>query len=391
MRPDELAKLDDRWSMHNYRRAPVEFVEGSGARLIDSEGGEYLDFLTGIAVCSLGHCHPDVVAAVEDQAGRLMHVSNLFLSEPAVHLAKALSESSLGGAAFLCNSGAEANEAAIKIARKAAHRRGVGAPEIVVLEGGFHGRTMGAVSASPKMTADPAFGPYLEGFVTVSRNDADALGDAVNDRTAGILIEPVQGEAGIFPIDEDFLRKAREEADRTRAALIFDEVQSGMGRTGRLWAHQWSGVEPDLMTTAKALGGGFPVGACVASESWAEVFEPGDHGSTFAGGPMASRAALTALEVTSNPALLAAVEEKGNRLIVGLEGLEGFSEVRGRGLMVGADLASGEGAPELVERLLERGLVANATGPATLRLLPPLVVTDSEIDRALEMISSSLD
>lgn len=390
MKPDELGKLDGRWSMHNYRRSKVEFVEGSGTTLVDSEGKEYLDFLTGISVCSLGHCHPAIVAAVTDQAGRLMHASNLFLSAPAVEFSRVLAESSLGGASFLCNSGAEANEAAIKIARKAAHARGIESPQILVLEGGFHGRTMGAVSASPKMAADPFFAPYLDGFDMVPRNDSDRLRSAASDQTAGILIEPVQGEAGVYPIEDRFLHCAREVADATGAALIFDEVQSGMGRTGRLWAHQASGVKPDLMTTAKALGGGFPVGACVANESWAQVFEPGDHGSTFAGGPMASRAALAALEATDDPALLASVEENGQRLRDGLEGLHRFSEVRGRGLMVGADLESGAGAPELSARLLENGLVTNATGPATLRLLPPLVVTGQEIDRALEMISSAL-
>lgn len=387
MDPKDLAQLDERWSMQNYRRFGVEFVEGSGAVLVDSEGKEYLDFLTGISVCSLGHCHPDVVAAITDQAGKLMHTSNLFLSEPAVELAQALAESSLGGATFFCNSGAEANEAAIKIARKAAHSRGIESPRIVVLEGGFHGRTMGAVSASPKMALNPSFAPYLDGFDVVPRDDPTALRDAVGPDTAAILIEPVQGEAGIYPIADQVLSAAREAADSVGAALIFDEVQSGMGRTGNLWAYQPSGVTPDLMTTAKALGGGFPIGACVANEIWAGILEPGDHGSTFAGGPMASRAAMAALRATSDPALLASVVERGDRLRTGLTDIPAFSEVRGRGLMVGADLAAGEGAPDLAERLLEKGLVTNATGPATLRLLPPLIVGDEEIDRALAIIS----
>ena len=390
MDPRELAQLDERWSMHNYRRFGVEFVEGAGAVLVDSEGREYLDFLTGISVCSLGHCHPDVVAAIADQAGKLMHTSNLFLSEPAVELARALAESSLGGATFFCNSGAEANEAAIKIARKAAHARGIASPRIVVLEGGFHGRTMGAVSASSRMAANPSFAPYLEGFDVVSREDPAAFEEAVGPDTAAVLIEPVQGEAGIYPIADEVLSAARRASDSVGAALIFDEVQSGMGRTGTLWAYEPSGVVPDLMTTAKALGGGFPVGACVAGEAWAGVLEPGDHGSTFAGGPMASRAALAALEATSDPTLLAAAVQRGERLRSGLSGVSAFSVVRGRGLMVGADLASGEGAPELAQKLLENGLVTNATGPATLRLLPPLIVSDEEIDRALAIISDSV-
>ncbi len=390
MDPRDLEKLDERWSMHNYRRFGIEFVEGSGSRLIDSEGTEYLDFLTGIAVCSLGHCHPEVVAAIEDQAGRLMHTSNLFLSGPAIELARSLAESSLGGATFLCNSGAEANEAAIKIARKAAHLRGVTTPRMVVLEGGFHGRTMGAVSASPKMSQDPCFAPYLEGFDVVPRDEAESLEDAVGEQTAGILIEPVQGEGGIHPISESVLSAARSAADRTGSALIFDEVQCGMGRTGSLWAYQASGIEPDLLTTAKALGGGFPVGACISSPAWSGVFEPGDHGSTFAGGPMASRAALAALEATADSDLMNSVAARGERLRAGLAGIAAFSEVRGRGLMVGADLAAGDGAPDLVADLLGRGLITNATGPATLRLLPPLIVTDQEVDRALELISDSV-
>lgn len=374
--------------MSNYKRAPVEFIEGSGARLIDSQGREYLDFLTGISVCSLGHCHPDVVAAVVDQSARLMHASNLFLSEPAVELARKLAESSLGGSVFFCNSGAEANEAAIKIARKAGHERGVTAPRIVVLEGGFHGRTMGAVSASAKMAANPAFGPYLEGFDVIEREDPGGFDAAVDSNTVGILIEPVQGEAGVYPVSDEMLGAARSAADAVGAALIFDEVQSGMGRTGSLWAYQPSGIVPDLMTTAKALGGGFPIGACVASDEWAGVLQPGDHGSTFAGGPVASRAALAALEATTQPDLLANVLAMGKRLRAGAGEIPGVVEVRGRGLMVGIDFSDEVDAPELSARLLEAGLVTNATGPSTLRLLPPLIVGEEEIDRALEIVRS---
>ena len=377
--------------MHNYRRAPVEFVEGSGARLIDSEGREYLDFLTGISVCSLGHCHPEVVAAVVAQSAKLMHTSNLFLSEPAVELARRLAESSLGGAVFFCNSGAEANEAAIKIARKAGHARGIEDPRIVVLEGGFHGRTMGAVSASSKMASNPAFGPYLEGFDVIGREDPSGFSPVVTENTVGILIEPVQGEAGVHAISDEMLRAARGAADEVGAALIFDEVQSGMGRTGSLWAYEPSGTVPDLMTTAKALGGGFPIGACVASEEWAEVLQPGDHGSTFAGGPVASRAALAALEVTSDPELLASVASMGDRLRTGAGEIPGAVEVRGRGLMVGIDFEAGVDAPAMVGDLLDEGLITNATGPSTLRLLPPLTVGEEEVDRALEILRACAD
>ena len=376
--------------MHTYERYGVEFVEGSGARLVDSQGREYLDFLTGISVCSLGHCHPAVVEAITSQVDTLMHTSNLFLNRWTVELARTLSESSLGGPVFFCNSGAEANEAAIKIARKAAHDRGVEAPRIVVLEGGFHGRTMGAVSASPKLAADPSFAPYLEGFDVVGRDDPVGLAEAVGSETAAILIEPVQGEAGVYPISDEMLMAARAQADRVGACLIFDEVQCGMGRTGSIWAWQEVGVAPDLMTTAKALGGGYPVGACIAGDHWGKVLSPGDHGSTFAGGPVAARAALAAFRVTSEAELLASVDQAGKRLRNGLGEIDSIREVRGRGLMVAADLDGDNEAPEVVRRALDLGLVINATGPMTLRMLPPLIVSDEQVDQGLELISKAL-
>ena len=285
MKLSELQELEARWVMQTYARMPVEFVRGEGAWLWDSEGVRYLDFLAGISVCSVGHCHPDVVEAVRVQVGILTHTSNLYLTEGGVRLAERLCESSLGGRAFLCNSGTEANECAIKLVRKHAHGRGISNPEIVVLEGAFHGRTMGSLSATPGLTTDDGFRPYLQGFPAVPRDNVDALRAAVGDQTAAIMLEPIQGETGVHVIPDEMIVAARELCDATGALLVFDEIQTGMGRTGSLWAYEQLPVRPDVMTTAKALGGGLPVGACVTSLETADVLERGDHGSTFAGGP----------------------------------------------------------------------------------------------------------
>lgn len=386
----DLQGLEERYLMRTYRRAAVEFVRGEGALLWDADGNEYLDFLAGISVCSVGHCHPAVVEAVREQAGRLMHVSNLFYTEPMVRLAERLSESSLGGRVFLTNSGTEANECAIKVARKHARRRGVEAPEIVSFERDFHGRTYGALAATPALAANEALGPMLPGFRSVPLNDAGALREAVGERTAAVLIEPIQGEAGVYPVSEEALLAARRACDEAGALLIFDEIQTGVGRTGSLWAYEQTPVRPDVLTTAKALGGGMPIGACVTSPATGEVLEPGDHGSTFAGGPVASAAALAVLDLVDDPALLRRVRERGRRLCDGLRALDGVREVRGRGLMVGAGLGEGIDAAALGTDLLQRGLVVNAPEPSSLRLLPPLTVDDDQIDRAVASIGEAL-
>jgi acetylornithine/N-succinyldiaminopimelate aminotransferase len=386
----DLQALDDRYLMRTYRRAPVEFVRGEGTLLWDSEGKEYLDFMTGISVCSVGHCHPAVVEAVGEQAGRLMHVSNLFYTEPMARLAERLAESSLGGRVFFSNSGTEAVECAIKIARKHAHRRGIAEPEIVSFEGDFHGRTYGALSATPKLAENEALGPMLPGFRSVPLNDAAALREAVGERTAAVLIEPIQGEAGIYPIDDEALLAARQACEETGALLILDEIQTGMGRTGSLWAYQQTSVRPDVLTTAKALGGGLPIGACVTDAAAGEVLEPGDHGSTFAGGAVVAAAALAVLDVIDDPALLREVRELGAALRDGLLGLDGVREVRGRGLMLGVGLEQGLDAAAIGADLLDRGLLVNVPAPVTLRLLPPLTLDSSHVDRAVALIGDSL-
>jgi acetylornithine/N-succinyldiaminopimelate aminotransferase len=380
----ELQGLERTSVIGSYARQPVELVRGEGARLWDDEGNEYLDFLCGIGVTSLGHCHPRVVEAVREQVGRLMHASNLFYTEPAMRLAARLSDSSLGGKVFFCNSGAEANEAAIKLARKA--RAG---GDIVVLHNAFHGRTYGALSATPQEAKQAPFAPLVPGFRAVAA-DPEELRAAVDGSTAAVLIEPIQGESGVNVLTAELLAAARAACDEHGAALIFDEVQCGMGRTGTLWAYEQTGVQPDAMTVAKALGGGLPIGALITGERLADILEPGDHGSTFAGGPVVASAALAALDVTEDPALLERVRELGGRLAGGLERLAHVLSVRGRGLMLACELDVQ--APALARRaLLDERLVVNATGPTTLRLLPPLIVGETEIDDALARLARALE
>jgi acetylornithine/N-succinyldiaminopimelate aminotransferase len=379
----DLQEIEVASLMPNYARFPVEFVRGEGAWLWDPEGEEYLDFLCGISVTNVGHCHPRVVEAVREQAGRLMHVSNLFYTEPAMRLAQRLSENGLGGKVYLCNSGAEAIEAAIKLARKA--RPG---GDVVSVLGAFHGRTYGALSATPQESKQAPFAPLVPGFRAVAP-EPEALHEAVDARTAAVLLEPIQGETGVNVLSEELLRAARAACDEHGAALIFDEIQCGMGRTGSLWAYEQIGVRPDAFTAAKALGGGLPIGALVTGERLADVFAPGDHGSTFAGGPVICAAALAALEIVEDPVLLARVRELGLRLAAGLEELPHVLSVRGRGLMLACELDIS--APEVVRRaLLEQRLILNATGPTTVRLLPPLILTEAEVEQCLERLGAAL-
>ena len=381
----ELQQLERDYAIPTYVRNPVQFVRGSGCRLWDEHGHEYLDFLAGISVLNVGHCHPRIVATVRDQVQRLTHATNLYYTAPALQLSARLSQSSLGGKVFLCNSGAEANEAAIKLSRRARPRG-----NIVVLQEAFHGRTYGALSGTPQESKQAPFAPLVPGFVVVPKS-AEALAAAVDSDTGAVLLEPIQGETGINVLPDELLRAAREACDRTGAALIFDEIQTGMGRTGTLWAYERTGVVPDAITSAKALGGGLPIGALITGPRLADVFAPGDHGSTFAGGPLVASAALVALEICSDPALLERVQTLGERLRAGLEALPQVVSVRGRGLMVGFDLADGLSAPEIARRaLLERRLVVNATSPVTIRLEPPLVVDEDEVDDALGRLGELL-
>jgi acetylornithine/N-succinyldiaminopimelate aminotransferase len=380
----ELKRIESERVIGTYARQSVEFVRGEGTRLWDADGHEYLDLLCGISVTNVGHCHPLVVAAVREQVARLTHVSNLYYTEPSMRLAERLSRSSLGGKVFFCNSGAEASEAAIKLARKA-HPAG----EIVVVHGAFHGRTYGALSATPQESKQAPFAPLVPGFHAVPPDPA-ALRGAVNGRTAAVLLEPIQGESGVHVLSDDLLHAAREACDEHGAALIFDEVQCGMGRTGTLWAYEQTGVVPDAMTTAKALGGGLPIGALITGERLSDVLIAGDHGSTFAGGPVICAAALATLELIDDQELLASVLAMGERLAQGLIELPHVLSVRGRGLMLACELDID--APGVVARaLLEQRLVLNATGPSTVRFLPALILSAGEVDEALSRLRATLE
>jgi predicted acetylornithine/succinylornithine family transaminase len=368
----------------NYARFPVQFVRGEGARLWDVDGVEYLDFLAGISVSSVGHCHPAVVAALREQAGQLLHVSNLYWSEPMALLARRLSECSLGGKVFFTNSGTEAVEAALKLARKA--KQG---GTIVSLHGAFHGRTYGSLSATPQESKQAPFAPLVGGFVSVPA-DVGALRGVVDDATAAVILEPVQGETGVHVLDEELVVAARSLCDAHGAALIFDEIQTGLGRCGTRWAYEQTGVVPDVLTSAKALGGGLPIGAMITGERLADVYAPGDHGSTFAGGPVVCAAALAALDVLLDAALLERVRVLGERLREQLALLPHVVAVRGLGLMVAFDVDVDAAA--LVQRaLLESRLVINATGPVTVRLLPPLVIGEAELDDAVARLRTLLE
>ena len=367
----------------NYARYPVEFARGEGARLWDSGGVEYLDFLAGISVSSVGHCHPAVVAAIREQAGRLLHVGNLFYTEPMSTLARRLAQCSLGGKVFFTNSGTEAVEAALKCARKA--RQG---GTIVSLHGAFHGRTYGALSATPQESKQAPFAPLVGGFISVDPT-AEAIAAAVDEGTAALILEPIQGETGVHVLGDELLRFARARCDEVGATLIFDEIQTGLGRTGTVWAYEHSDVTPDLLVTAKALAGGLPMGALITGARHADTFAPGDHGSTFAGGAVVSAAALAALDVLLDERLLARVRELGELARERLAALPHVVEVRGRGLMIGFDLDID--APEVVRRaLLEQHLVVNATGPVTVRLLPPLVIGEAEVEDCMARLAAVL-
>ena len=367
-----------------YARADVTIVRGEGCRVWDDEGSSYLDFVGGIAVVGLGHLHPAVTAAAHAQLDRLWHASNLYWTEPMLRLAGLLSERMGGAQAFFCNSGAEANEAALKVARKA-----TGRTRIVALEGGFHGRTLGALSATGQPGKWEGFGPLVPGVSFARPNDVESLEAAVAPASelATILLEPVLGEGGVLPLEAEFVRSAAEIAREVGALLTVDEVQAGLGRTGTFFAYEQLGIEPDLVTLAKGLGNGLPIGALLAREGVAEAIGPGDHGSTFGGNPVASAAACAVVEAIDDE-LLENVAARGKQLAAGLSELGAVREVRGRGLLLAGVLDGDAGA--VVEACRERGLLVVTAGPDVLRLLPPLVVSEAEVEEALAVLREVL-
>jgi acetylornithine/N-succinyldiaminopimelate aminotransferase len=365
-----------------YARHDVTFVSGQGSWLVDSEGKRYLDLLAGIAVVSLGHCHPAPLEAAQHQLDKLWHTSNLYSTEPMVRLAAALSSRFGGASSFFCNSGAEAVEAALKWARKA-----TGKPVVVALEGSFHGRTHGALAATGQPGKRAAFEPLAPAVRFATLNDVDSLTAAVGADTGAILIEPVQGEGGIHPASAEFLQAARRLADEHAAVLVFDEIQCGVGRTGSFFAWEQFGVEPDAVTLAKGLANGLPVGALLVRAGAPEAFQPGDHGSTFGGNPVVCAAACAVVE-TLDDARLASVRARGAELAAGLAGLPGVVEVRGRGLMLGAELDRPAGP--VVAAALEAGLLVGTAGDTVLRLTPPLTISAWEIATGLTKLEEVL-
>lgn len=391
---DDLLEAGARHNSPTYDPAPIVVDHGEGMYVYDREGNPYLDFIGGIAVNALGYNHPDLTEAIQEQAARALHVSNMYYSAEQIELLERLAERSFGDRVFLCNSGTEATEASMKLARR---YQKVAAGEddkstIVSMKKSFHGRTMGSITATGQPKYQKGFEPLLPGFEYAPFNDVEAVEEFVDAETAAVIVEPVQGEGGVRPARAEFLRGLRERCDETGALLIFDEVQTGIGRTGRLFAYQTYGVEPDIMALAKGLGGGMPVGACVATEEAFEGWTTGSHASTFGGNPIASAAAATVLDVIERDDLCANAEARGEELRGELEGLaetyEVITDVRGRGLLVGAEC--GDAAGEIVDRCREHGLLINSAGGDTLRFAPPLIVSSADIEEAVDRLDAVL-
>ena len=413
MTQDQEKKLEAQYLMPTFARYDVEFVTGRGMHLTDASGKEYLDFLSGIGVCSLGHCHPKVVEALTEQAQKLIHVSNYFYIEGRGELAEKLSNllNAGNGAAgvapktwksFFANSGAEANECAIKLARlrtkSLAEQRGENpdlAPSVVVtLVKSFHGRTLATLAATGQSALHAGFEPMPEGFLPTPINDIDSLRslfDTMGSSICAVMVECVQGESGVNVCDQDFLRAARELCDQNEALMICDEVQCGVYRTGKPFGFQHFGIVPDIVTIAKGIASGMPAAACCAVEDVADVMAPGKHGSTFGGSNLAVSAACATLDELSKPEYAASVQEVGAYLRDKLQTLEGVESVRGLGLMVGADLVEGLDAKEAVKVGLKQGIVINATGPSTLRFLPPLICSKYDVDTFIEKLADTLE
>lgn len=388
-----LLDWSNRYHVATYSRAPICLVRGEGVRVWDSDGREYLDFTAGIAVVGLGHCHPRVTHAIREAAATLIHTSNLFYTAPQIHLARLLCEHSFGDRVFFCNSGAEANEAAIKLARKYAREHlSSDRYEIIATRNSFHGRTLATLAATGQEKYQHGFEPLVPGFKHVPYNDLHALARALDNRTAAVLVEPIQGEGGVNVPDDDYLPGLRKLCDEAGVLLILDEVQTGMGRTGKLWAHQHWGVEPDIMTLAKALANGVPIGAMIARESVARALTPGSHASTFGGTPFVASVGLAVLTTLLEEKLPERAARMGKYLTDGLRNLKVkhpvIRDVRGKGLLLGVEMA--RPAAPVVTACREAGLLVLTAGDMVLRLAPPLIVDEATCDRAVAILDSVL-
>jgi acetylornithine/N-succinyldiaminopimelate aminotransferase len=395
MLTEEFMQGAAQYLMDTYSRYPLALVRGKGTRVYDAEGREYLDFMAGIAVNVLGHCHPKLTHAIQQQAQSLLHTSNLFYTEGQIRLAQILVDRSFADKVFFCNSGAEANEAAIKLARRCAHEKdGPGRYEIVSMLNSFHGRTLATLTATGQEKVQKGFEPLPEGFRYVPFNDVEALSQAVSSKTAAVLVEPIQGEGGVRVATPAFLKACREICRERGALLMFDEVQTGIGRTGKLFAYEHYGIAPDVMTLAKGLGGGVAIGACLATDSAAKGFVPGSHASTFGGNPLACAAALAVLEVIlEDQDLLGHCARMGEHFIKALKEFQqrrpAITDVRGMGLLIGVEVSID--ARELVHALRKRGILANATSEHVLRFVPPLIVTQAEIERVVTTLGEVME
>ncbi|HEV3125226.1 MAG TPA: aspartate aminotransferase family protein [Candidatus Dormibacteraeota bacterium] len=389
---EQLREEEARYLMGTYSRQPVAFIRGSGVHVVDSEGREHIDLVAGIAVNVLGHCPAAVRAALELQSSTLLHASNLYYTAPQVEAARLLVETAFPGRVFFCNSGAEANEAAIKIARKWGQRHRGGAYRIVCASGAFHGRTLATLAATGQEKYLAPFAPTVEGFTHVAFDDAGAVADAIDDSVVAVMLEPVLGETGVHPMSDETLRGIRQLCDQRDVLLILDEVQTGMGRTGRWWAHQHAGITPDVMTVAKGLGGGVAIGAVLAAPR-ADVLEPGDHGCTFGGNPLATTVAAAVMRTITERDLVGNAERVGAHLRTRLEALREaglpVSAVRGRGLMLAVVLGD-DLAPQVARACLTTGVVINAIGQRVLRLVPPLILTETQADEAVHRIEAGM-
>lgn len=387
---EEIRELDATYVLPTYRRQPGAFVRGNGTRLYDADGKEYLDFLAGIAVDALGHCHPAMVEAITKQANTLIHTSNHLCTEPQARLAKKICEITGMDRVFFCNCGTTATETALKIAKKHGHnKRPDGDYDIICLDRSFHGRTLGALTATGQEKYQKPFEPLIPGFRHIPANDVEALREAVTDRTAAVLIECIQGEGGLTTLTEEYVKEVRRLTEEHDALMIDDEVQAGIGRTGKWLAIQRFGVEPDVVCLAKALGGGFPIGACVTRGRANTILAQGEHGSTFGGNALACATALAVLEEIERAELLENASERGAQLEAGLRQLPGVIEVRGAGLMVGAILDRPI-ARDVVRECLGKGLIINATDDNTLRFVPPLIISAEEVESCLDSVKSCL-
>jgi len=394
MKKEKIMARADKNIMKTYRRSPIALVKGKGARVWDSEGKEYLDFVAGIAVCNLGHSHPKVVSAIRKQAKNLMHVSNLYYTWPQAQVAALLVKHSFADKVFFCNSGAEANEAAIKLARKYAHENlGPDKYELITMKDSFHGRTMATITATGQEKFQFGFTPLLDGFKYVPFNDSAALESAITSKTCGVMLEPIQGEGGVIIPDAEYLAQVRDICDRHKILMIIDEVQTGIGRTGKMFAYEHSRIKPDIMTLAKALGNGFPVGAMLATEEVAKAFAPGNHASTFGGNLLAMAAVQATLRTILSDGILQNCSEMGGYFLARLKGIKErrpvIVDVRGCGLMLACSLAV-EGA-DIVSSCQRKGLLINCTGGKTLRFVPPLTVNKEEIDAAVAILDEVME